>query len=108
MNDDIDHLNAEINRLTLQTTDPRPERLFLERENLIKRWQRWKIGSITVAVLAGVIALFVFFWKDDYGVPEAGGVAIVTLVLITLVARHDFNTRMNAWLAQARELVNGS
>ena len=40
MTDDIDHINAEINRLTLQTTDPRPEKLFLERENLINTVRR--------------------------------------------------------------------
>jgi hypothetical protein len=108
MTDDIDHINAEIDRLTLQTTDPRPLSLFLERGKIQKRLRIWKVGIIVVSILAGVIALFAFFLNDDYGVPEAIGVALVTLVPITLIGRHDLATRTNAWLAQARQLVNGS
>jgi hypothetical protein len=108
MSDDIDHINAEIDRLTLQTTDPRPLSLFVEREKIQKRLRIWKVVTIAVSILVGVISLFVFFLKDDYGVPEAIGVTLVTLFLITLIGRHDLTTRTNAWLAQARQLVNGS
>jgi len=39
MNDDIDHINAEIDRLALKTTDPEPMRLFVDHEQLRKRMQ---------------------------------------------------------------------
>ena len=51
MSDDIDHINAEIDRLTLQTTDPRPLNLFLERAKIQKRLRIWKIAMIPVAIL---------------------------------------------------------
>ena len=58
MNDDIDHINAETDRLALKTTDPEPMRLFVGREQLRKRMQTRKFGSHAAAILAGIIALF--------------------------------------------------
>lgn len=45
MNDDIEHINAEIDRLALKTTDPGPMQLFVEREQLRKRMQMWKMAT---------------------------------------------------------------
>jgi len=107
MNDDIDHINAEIDRLALKTTDPRPMQLFMERENLRKRAQMWKLGGGGVAILTSIIAFFVFFSNNDYGVPEAGGVAVVVFFLIATFGRRDLNARTEAWLARARQVVTG-
>jgi hypothetical protein len=105
MNDDTDHINAEIDRLALKTTDPEPMRLFVERENLRKRAQMWRLGGGGVAILIGVIAFVVFFGNDDYGVPEAGGVAVVVFFLIAVVGRRDLNVRIQDWLTRARQVV---
>ncbi len=105
MNDDIEHINAEIDRLALKTTDPGPMQLFVEREQLRKRMQMWKMANIATAILVGIIAFVVFFTNDDYGVPEAGGVGVVAAFLVAIVGRRDINTRLENWLARARQVV---
>jgi hypothetical protein len=93
MSDDIDRINAEIDRLALHTTDPRPMELFVEREKLRKRAQMWKLGGGAVAVLAGLLAFFVFFANHEYGVPEAGAVAVAVFFPIATIARRDLNAK---------------
>ena len=63
MNDDVDRISAEIDRLALQTTDPVPMQLFIERGKLQKRMQMWKWGGGAIAILAGIVAFVVLFAK---------------------------------------------
>ncbi|HZQ39580.1 MAG TPA: hypothetical protein VFA87_02265 [Rhizomicrobium sp.] len=107
MSEDIDRINAEIDRLALQTTDPKPMQLFVERENLRRRAQIWILGGGAAAVALGCIAFFVFFGNSDYGFLEGAGVAAVLYFLISIVGRRDLNTRMADWLARARQVVGG-
>ena len=107
MSDDIDRINAEIDRLALQTTDPEPMQLFVEREKLRKRAQIWTFGGGGAAILAGLIAFFVFFSGDDYGVPEAGATAVAVFFVIATIGKRDLNARMQGWLARARQVTGG-
>jgi peptidoglycan/LPS O-acetylase OafA/YrhL len=105
MNDDIDRINAEIDRLALHTADPRPMELFVERERLRKRAQMWTLGGGAIAVLAGVLAFFVFFANNDYGVPEAGAVAVAVFFPIATIARRDLNAKIGDWIVRAKQVV---
>lgn len=107
MNDDVERINAEIDRLALKTTDPKPMELFVEREKLRNRSKTWKSASVAVAIVAGIVAYFAFFTESDFGVVEAGVVAVVVMFLVLMLARHDIGTRMESWLARARQVVGG-
>jgi hypothetical protein len=103
--DDFGRIAAEIDRLALQTVDPRPLQLFAERAGLQKRAQMWRVGGAAVAVLAGVVAFFSLFAHNGFGVPEAGGVALVVFALIALAGRGDIRSKTENWLARARQVV---
>ena len=106
MNDGIDHINAETDRLALKTTDPEPMRLFVGREQLRKRMQTRKFGSHAAAILAG-IAFFSFFASDDYGVIEASVVGIAAAFLVMIAGRRALNAQVQDWLGRARQVAGG-
>jgi hypothetical protein len=106
MSDDVDRVVAEIDRLALQTTDPMPMQLFVERAKLQKRQKMWKLGGGAFGILTGSVAFVALFANNDYGVPEAGAVAVVVFFLIAVIGRGDINAKTENWLVRARQVVS--
>jgi peptidoglycan/LPS O-acetylase OafA/YrhL len=107
MNDDIDRIHAEIDRRALHTADPRPLALFVERERLRKRAQMWTLAGGAIGVLAGFLAFFAFLANNDFGVPEAGAVAVAVFFPIATIARRDLNAKIGDWMVRAKQVVGG-
>lgn len=63
----------------------------------------WKWDGGAIVILAGIV-VFVFA-NNDYGIPEAGAVAVVVFFLIAIVGRGDMNAKTEHWLTRARQVV---
>jgi hypothetical protein len=61
--------------------------------------------SGAIAILVGIVSFVVLFANNDYGVPEAGAVAVVVFFLIAIVGRGDMNAKTEHWLTRARQVV---
>jgi len=100
----IEWIHQEINRLALETTDPAPLALFAERETLLKRMQAWKVGSLSVSIVIGIIAAFGVF-HGEWQVIQGGFTALVFYIVLLLIGRFDVDARAGAWLNRARAVV---
>ena len=107
-------LVAEIERLTLHTTEKAPFELFVELGQIEKLPKIWKYGGIAFGALAAIVSFFAFGDRMDTLPPFGSGggaslyatyIGLALFAAAALIGRWNIDARFLRWVDKAERVI---